>query len=89
MVKLSSDGEPPEVGPKGQEEGRGYLTQKNEREKAGIKEGDEVIAEASEGMIVLKRLRPKVVDIDPELIEEFLREEYGLEGRKCGNILEA
>ncbi len=59
------------------------------REEAGIKEGDEVIAEASEGMIVLKPLKPKVVDVDPELIEEFLREEYGLEGRKCGNILEA
>ena len=56
------------------------------REMAGIREGDEVIAEVGEGLIVLRPLKPKVVDVDPEIIEELLREEHALEGGRRGDI---
>ena len=59
------------------------------REMAGIREGDEVIAEVSENLIVLRPLKPKVVDVDPEIIEELLREEHALEARKHGNIFKS
>ncbi|ABL78737.1 AbrB/MazE/SpoVT family DNA-binding domain-containing protein [Thermofilum pendens] len=49
------------------------------REAAGISEGDEVYAEVAGGAIVLKPLRPTVVDVDPSLVEKLLREEYELE----------
>jgi len=52
------------------------------REVTGIEEGDDVIVEAEEGRLIIKVLRPKVVDVDPDLVERFLREEYELEKRK-------
>ena len=59
------------------------------REEAGIGEGDDVLVEASKGRIVLKSLRPKVVDVDPRLLDELLSEEYTGEVRKHGEILGA
>ncbi|RLG66063.1 AbrB/MazE/SpoVT family DNA-binding domain-containing protein, partial [archaeon] len=55
--------------------------------KAGIDEGDELIVEVEEGKLTMKVLRPKVVDVDPNLVEELLREEYRLERRKYGETL--
>lgn len=52
------------------------------REIAGIKEGDNVVAEVVANTIVLKSLRPKVVNIDPNLVEKILREEIEMENRK-------
>jgi len=52
---------------------------KRVREAVGIREGDEVLIEVGEGLLVIRPLRPKIVDVDPSLIEELLREEYRLE----------
>jgi len=60
---------------------------KDVRRKAGIDEGDELIVEVEEGKLTMKVLRPKVVDVDPNLVEELLREEYRLERRKYGETL--
>ncbi len=48
------------------------------RQTAGIMEGDEIIAEAEKGVIVLRPLKPKpkIVDIDPEILEEIIRERF-------------
>ncbi|MEM1556753.1 MAG: AbrB family transcriptional regulator [Candidatus Bathyarchaeia archaeon] len=56
------------------------------RETAGIGEG-EVSAEAKEGEIVIRPLKPRVVDIDPQIVEELLSEERGLEEEKFKRIL--
>jgi AbrB family looped-hinge helix DNA binding protein len=49
------------------------------REVLGVDEGGEVIAEVVGDKLVLRALKPRVVDIDPEFVEELLREEYKLE----------
>ncbi|MEM2564308.1 MAG: AbrB family transcriptional regulator [Candidatus Bathyarchaeia archaeon] len=59
---------------------------KSLREAAGIGEG-EVSVEAREGEIVIKTLKPRVVDIDPQIIEELLSEERGLEEEKFKRTL--
>jgi len=59
------------------------------REEAGIREGDDLLAEAINGRIILKSLKPTVVDVDLELVEKLLGEEYRLEAEKYGGILEA
>jgi len=56
------------------------------REAAGIGEG-EVSAEAKEGEIVIRPLKPRVVDIDLQIVEELLSEEKGLEEEKFKRIL--
>jgi AbrB family looped-hinge helix DNA binding protein len=57
------------------------------RESCGITEGDEVIAEAKEDMIVIKPLKPKIVEVNPKLVEELLSEEFRLEAEKYEKIL--
>ncbi len=57
------------------------------REACGISEDSEVIAESRDGELVIRPLKPKVVDLDPGLVEELLAEEYALEARKYGGIL--
>lgn len=52
------------------------------REVIGLVEGGEVLVEVEGDRLVLKALKPKVVDIDPVLVEELLREEYGLENSR-------
>ena len=42
-------------------------------------EGDEVIAEAEKGRLVIRVLRPQVVDVDPASVEKLLSEKYELE----------
>jgi hypothetical protein len=46
-----------------------------------VREG-EVIAEVVGDKVILRALRPRVVDINPEFVEELLREEYELEKNK-------
>ncbi|MCS7364465.1 MAG: AbrB/MazE/SpoVT family DNA-binding domain-containing protein [archaeon GB-1867-035] len=60
---------------------------KRVREIAGINEGDEVIVEAERNMLIIRVLKPKVVDVDPSVVENLLREEYELERRKYGRLL--
>ena len=55
---------------------------KEVREKAGIEEDGEVIVEVRNNSIVIKPLKPKVVRVDPEIINELLREEYVLENKE-------
>ena len=43
---------------------------------------DEVIVKVEEGKLTIRALRPKVVDVDPSLIEKLLREECELEKRE-------
>lgn len=52
------------------------------REAVGIDEGGEVLAEVVGDRLVLRALRPRVVDVDPEAVEELLREEFDLERRR-------
>jgi len=57
------------------------------REKVGIEEDSEVIVEIKDNSIIIKPLKPKVVRVDPGIIEEFLREEYVLEERRYEEIV--
>ncbi|WP_053240527.1 AbrB/MazE/SpoVT family DNA-binding domain-containing protein [Pyrobaculum islandicum] len=45
------------------------------REEVGIKEGEEVVAEVVGGAIVLRPLKPRVVDVSPEEVENAVKEE--------------
>jgi AbrB family looped-hinge helix DNA binding protein len=51
-----------------------------------LEENNVVIAEVKEGALVLKFLKPKVVDINPNIINTLLREEKELEERKHERI---
>lgn len=57
------------------------------REALGIREGDEVIAEVVGEKLVLKALKPRVVDVDPGVVEKFLSEEYGLERNRYTRMI--
>jgi len=59
------------------------------RERLNVDEGDELVAEASGGALVLRPLRPKLVDIDPKLVEGLLAEEGELEMGRAKRIAEA
>lgn len=43
-------------------------------EEAGIGEGDDAIVEVEGNRLVLRPLKPRVVDVDPALLEELLGE---------------
>ncbi|MDW8034570.1 MAG: AbrB/MazE/SpoVT family DNA-binding domain-containing protein [Nitrososphaerota archaeon] len=58
---------------------------KSLREAAGIGEG-EVTAEAREGEIVIRPLKPRIVTIDPRIVDEMLGEEDRLENEKFKRI---
>jgi bifunctional DNA-binding transcriptional regulator/antitoxin component of YhaV-PrlF toxin-antitoxin module len=57
------------------------------RAVAGIEEDGEVVAEASPGVVVLRPLRLREVDVDPEAVERVLREEGEAEARKLHDLL--
>ena len=57
------------------------------REALGVREGDEIVAEIREGAVVLRPLKPVVVDVDPGLVEGILREEYELEKRRYAGMV--
>jgi antitoxin MazE len=50
------------------------------REALGIEEGDQLIADIRDNVLILRPLKPRVVDVDPSLIDELLEEEARLEG---------
>ncbi|PNV81169.1 MAG: AbrB family transcriptional regulator [Fervidicoccus sp.] len=52
------------------------------RESVGVEEGDVLVAEVKDGAIVLRPLKPKVVEIDRRIVEEILEEEKKVEDRK-------
>ena len=52
------------------------------RDKVGINEGDEVIVEVKGDKLVMRVLKPKIVDVNPNLVEKLLKEEYELERKK-------
>ena len=56
------------------------------RERVGIEENSDVIVEIKDGSLIIRPLKPKVVKIDPKIVEELLREEYVLEGQKYEEI---
>ncbi len=45
------------------------------REQVGIEEGDEMIAEVVGGTIVLRPLKPRIVDIDVKKVHDIVRRE--------------
>ena len=58
------------------------------RESLNVGERDELLAEVSEGVLILKPFKPKIVDVDPSLVEKILSEEDELERRKIRRIAE-
>ena len=60
------------------------ILSKKLREEAGLREGDEVIVEVEESKLVMKVLKPKVVDMDLSVVGELLREEYEIEKSRYG-----
>jgi len=59
------------------------------REAVGLEEGDDVVAEVVGDSLVLRALKPKVVDIDPNLVEELLKEETRVEEHRYRRILQS
>jgi len=45
------------------------------RERMGIEEGDEILVEVVGDAIVLKPLKPRIVDVDPNMASSILAEE--------------
>ena len=43
------------------------------------KKGDDVVVEVEENRPIIRALRPRVIDVDPDLVERLLREEYDFE----------
>ena len=58
------------------------------RESAGLEEGDILEVKVEGDRIILRPLRPSLVDVDPTLVDEVLREEAELEERKARRIIE-
>lgn len=58
------------------------------RDEAGIKEGDEVIAEADKETIILRKFSLLRVRIERNIIDELIREDLLLEERKYAEIFE-
>jgi AbrB family looped-hinge helix DNA binding protein len=59
------------------------------REAVGFEEGDEVIAEVVGDSLVLRALKPKMVDVDPKLVEKLLREEDKFEEQRFRRMLQS
>jgi len=52
------------------------------REQLHLEEGSQLIAEAVEGKIILRPLKPVIVDVDPDLVNEILTRERGKEEKR-------
>ncbi len=57
------------------------------REIIGINEGDEVVVEIKDDKLVMRVLKPKIVDVDPNIVENLLREEYEVEKERYRELL--
>lgn len=51
-------------------------------EAIGLNTGDYVTAEVKSDKLILRGLKPKVVDVDPAYVEKLLKGEHELERRK-------
>jgi AbrB family looped-hinge helix DNA binding protein len=56
------------------------------REAVGFEEGDEVIVEVIGDSLVLRALKPKVVNVDLKFVEELLREEDRFEEHRYKRV---
>lgn len=52
------------------------------REKLNISENDILIADIKDGELILRPLKPKIVRVNPKVVEEILKEEGDAERRK-------
>jgi len=59
------------------------------REAVGLEEGDDVVVEVVGDGLVLRALKPKVVDVDPKFVEELLREEDRFEEQRLRRMLQS
>lgn len=59
------------------------------RKAVGFEERDEVIAEVIGDSLVLRALKPKMVDVDPKLVEKLLREEDKFEEQRFRRMLQS
>ena len=50
--------------------------------------GRRATSQVSEGVLILKPFKPKIVDVDPSLVEKILSEEDELERRRIKRIAE-
>ena len=57
------------------------------REAIGVNEGEEVIVDVVGDRLILRALKPKVVDVNPEIVEKILSEEYSLESRRYARMI--
>ena len=57
------------------------------REVLDIGEGDYVVAEVVGEELVLRALKPRVVDVDPEVVARALREEHDLERTRFSRMI--
>ena len=55
---------------------------KDVRKKLDIKENDVLLGEIRDGELILRPLKPKIVRVDPKVVEEALKEEGEAERRK-------
>ncbi|MCY0850087.1 MAG: AbrB/MazE/SpoVT family DNA-binding domain-containing protein [Sulfuracidifex metallicus] len=60
---------------------------KDVREKLDMKENDILLGEIKDGELVLRPLKPKIVRVQPKVVEEALKEEGEAERRKEEEIL--
>ncbi|MEM0374216.1 MAG: AbrB/MazE/SpoVT family DNA-binding domain-containing protein [Sulfolobaceae archaeon] len=59
---------------------------KDVREKLDIKENDILLGEIEGGKLVLRPLKPKIVRVNPKVVEEALKEEEEAERRKVEEL---
>jgi len=59
------------------------------REAVGLEEGDDVVVEVVGDGLVLRALKPKVVDVDLKFVEELLREEDRFEEQRLRRMLQS
>ncbi|WP_390529089.1 AbrB/MazE/SpoVT family DNA-binding domain-containing protein [Sulfurisphaera ohwakuensis] len=52
------------------------------REKLGVSENDILIADIKDGELILRPLKPKIVRVNPIVVEEILKDEGDKERRK-------
>jgi len=57
------------------------------REKLEIEEGSRVTITLTEDSIIIKPLRPKIVDVDPKTVEKIIAESRAREEKKYEEIL--
>ena len=60
---------------------------KEVRERAGLKEGEELLIKVEGERIILKKFKPLKVRVDPRKVERILEEESVLEEKKFEELL--